>query len=260
MINETLFPVKEIPAYYEIMTKNKGNGSSCREMETPYKFIVREDNNKVLSCMTNDYKLVSNKEIIDVAAPILKKHKAELKEAVTFADGQKTIWKWIIPDVKIKVGEGDLLNPEIIIKNSYDGSLQVHILGGAFRLVCSNGLIIGVKMGSENFKHNKNNINLDNLDKKIYNTIENTHKMSHKFKLLSDTKLKENHTLKLIELFPTQMSEYLVDYLVAQKPKTYWDLLNVATYLTSHKMKRSYQSTHKLESLLFNNVVKWAKA
>ena len=56
------------------------------------------------------------------------------------------------------------MHPEIIIKNSYDGSLQVHILAGAFRLVCSNGLIIGITLGKKNYRHFQNNSNLDKLE------------------------------------------------------------------------------------------------
>jgi len=139
MIESTLFPVKEYPANFAF---NSEAGISDVNVNTGYKFIVREDTNQVLSCMTDEYKLVPNQEIIDTATPILKKHKAELIEAVSLGDGQKTTWKWIIPGVKIEVSRGDLINPEIIIKNSYDGSLQVHILSGAFRIVCSNGLSI----------------------------------------------------------------------------------------------------------------------
>ena len=129
MIEQTLFPVKEYPAYHEAGTWAKSDENENLN-NTGYKFIVREDTGKVLSCMTNDYKLVNNKQIIDTATPILKQHKAELKEAVSLGDGQKTVWKWIIPDVKMKVAKDDFMNPEIIIKNSYDGSMQVHILSG----------------------------------------------------------------------------------------------------------------------------------
>tara|TARA_R100001244_G_scaffold129960_1_gene101783 strand:+ start:913 stop:1698 length:786 start_codon:yes stop_codon:yes gene_type:complete len=253
MIESTLFPVKEVPVMYDIAGKDKSQPAG-------YKLIVREDNNKILSCMTNDYKVVTNKQIVDVATPILAKHKAVLKEAVSLADGQKTVWKWVIPDKKIKIAKNDELNPEIIIKNSYDGSLQVNILAGAFRLVCSNGLVIGVTIGKKSFKHNVNNINLENIDEQIEKTIEKTYNLADSFEMLSDTKLNENHIVKLIELFPTQMSEFLVQYLISKKLKTYWDLLNCATYISSHKMKRTYQSTHNLESTLFTNVSKWAKS
>ena len=80
MIEQTLFPVKEVPAICNQPLNDE------EVIPSGYKFIVREDTNKVLSCMTNDYKLVDNKRIIDTATPILKQHKAELKEAVSLGD------------------------------------------------------------------------------------------------------------------------------------------------------------------------------
>lgn len=256
MLESTLFPIKEIPVMYDVVRTPNGK---IHDVKTGYKLIVREDNDKVLSCMTDEYQVVTNKELVDTAVPILEKHKAELKEAVSLADGQKTIYKWIIPGIKIKVAEGDELNPEIIMKNSYDGTLQVHILAGAFRIVCSNGVIIGVKFGQSNFKHSVNNVNLKNLDEQIEKTIDHTSNMAEGFEILSDTEMNERDIFKLVKLFPSQMSEFLVQYLIAHKPKTYWDLLNCGTYLASHRMKRHYQSTHKLESELFHSVSKWAE-
>ena len=148
--------------------------------------------------MTDEYKVVTNKEIIDTAVPILKKHKAELQEAISLGDGERTIWKWIIPHIKIEVAKGDVLNPEIIIKNSYDGSLQVHVLAGAFRLVCSNGLIIGVTLGQSNFKHNVNNKNLEKLDEAIENTISHSLEVGDEFEMLANTLLNEKDIMKLI--------------------------------------------------------------
>ena len=66
--------------------------------------------------------------------------------------------------------------------------------------------------------------------------------------------------MKLVEMFPSQMSQFLVEYLIARKPQNYWDLLNVGTYLATHKMRREYQSTHKTEQEIFPSVTKWAKA
>ena len=259
MIEQTLFPVKEYPAYHEAGTWAKSDENENLN-NTGYKFIVREDTGKVLSCMTNDYKLVDNKQIIDTATPILKQHKAELKEAVSLGDGQKTVWKWIIPDVKMKVAKDDFMNPEIIIKNSYDGSMQVHILSGAFRLVCSNGMIIGNVINKHNYRHNINSLNIDNLDESIENTIIQARKVAEEFPILKDKKLRQKHIIELVKLFPSTMSEFITQYLIANKPKDYWDLFNCATYLTSHKMNRKYNTTHRLKSQIYPNITKWARS
>ena len=88
MLRDTLFPVKEVPAIGKF-PKNM-NYTDEETKTTGWKFILREDTGQILSCMTNEYKMVTNKQIIDIAKPVLKKHKAELVEAVSLGDGQKT--------------------------------------------------------------------------------------------------------------------------------------------------------------------------
>ncbi len=256
-IESTLFPVKEYPANFAY---NSEGGISDVNVNTGYKFIVREDTNQVLSCMTDEYKLVPNSQIVKAAEPILKQHKAKLREAVSLGDGQRTIWKWSLPNSLIEISKGDEMHPEVIIKNSYDGSLQVHILSGAFRLVCSNGMIIGNIIEKYNYKHNIGNVNLDNLEEVIVDVIEKTEEEGRQLPLLKDTKLKQSHIIKLIELFPSTMSAFITQYMIANKPKTYWDLYNVATYINTHKMNRKYNTTHQLENKLYSSVKKWATA
>ena len=117
-IESTLFPVKEVPA---IGAPSDTIFSGDEIHKTGYKFIVREDTGQVLSCMTDEYKLVPNSQIVKAAEPILKQHKAELREAVSLGDGQRTVWKWSLPNTKFEVSKGDEMNAEVIIKNSYDG-------------------------------------------------------------------------------------------------------------------------------------------
>ena len=78
--------------------------------------------------------------------------------------------------------------------------------------------------------------------------------------MLANTILDEKDIVKLVGLFPSQMATYLVQYLIANKPRDYWGLLNTATFLASHKMNRYYKSTHKLEQDIFPNIKKWALA
>ena len=95
LMQPTLYPVKEVPAIGYKVT------------QSGYKFIVRGDNDKVLSCMTNDYKLVTNKTIIDYADPIIKKNNGKIKEVRTFNDGAKTMMRWTFPDQTVRIGHND---------------------------------------------------------------------------------------------------------------------------------------------------------
>ena len=73
MLQEAMFPVIEVPAI-GIPTMNN------KEIDdTGYKFIVREDTGTILSCMTDNYRLVKNKTIINYANPVIKTNKGFLK-------------------------------------------------------------------------------------------------------------------------------------------------------------------------------------
>ena len=59
-------------------------------------------------------------------------------------------------------------------------------------------------------------------------------------------------------MFPDFTIERLTEYLLAHKVHTYWDLLNAATWVSTHVMKRNYETTHKLESRIYPSITKWA--
>ena len=255
-LNSTLFPVKEVPAIGSPI------GIDDKEIDdTGYKFIVREDTGQVLSCVTDEYKLVTNTEVIDATNKALKSTKAKFKEAVVFGEGARTKWTWTFPNVKVKVRKDHYVNPEIHIKNSYDGSSTVDIMAGAFRLVCSNGMVIGTILGHSRAVHSVYNVNLDKIEELVDNVINKSKQVFNKdFPNLVETPIKRKHITELIKMIPTQAMEPLTQYLLGHKPKTYWDLLNAATWITSHHLNRNNESTHKMESTVYPTISRWANA
>ena len=252
-LSETLFPVTEVPAI------GVPEGVDEKEIDsTGYKFITRSDTGDILSCMTDEYRLVTNSEIMDVAGPLMKKSGAKLCEARTFGNGARTMWQWKLPD-KVKVDSRDYVNPTVTIRNSYDGSIQVHILAGAFRILCSNGMIIGIVISNKSNRHSVYNLHLDNIEEAITDTIETSRKIfSRDFPVLVKTDIKRSHVMQLIKMFPDFVMAEMTKYLVGQNPQTYWDLLNCATFLVTHHMKRNYETTHQLEHSIYPRISKWA--
>ena len=251
---QTLFPVKEVPAVGRHLDKNVTLLDN-----TGYKFIVREDTNEVLSCMTNEYKLIKNEEIIEKAMPIIEDRGGILVEENLFGDGARASWQWKFPEVEVDVGDGDLMNPTINIGNSYDGSSEANAIAGAFRLICSNELVIGVTFGKGSTRHSiwtKKN-NFEEIISGVINSVENIFKTD--FRDLIDTELNKNDIVKLIKLFPESHTESLFQYIIAHEPKTYWDLLNAATWVATHQMKRNVEATHKFESKIYSTVSNLAK-
>ena len=252
-INDIMFPVTEIPA----IGKFPKNANYTQEdtKETGYKFIMREDTGQILSCMTNNYRLVKNEFINKKSANVIKKNGGRIKEVQTFGHGARSLVKWEFPDHKVTLGKKDEMTPEIVWQNSYDGTIGLNIIAGAFRLICLNGAVIGIVATKYKNKHIVQNMSLDDIEGIIDETINKTKIiMKEEFPLLIDTEVRERHILKMLKVFPITSSEYITQKLIESKPENLWDLFNVGTNVATHGLDRKMESTHKLESKLYNLV------
>ena len=253
-LDTTLFPVTEVPARITSKLPHKN------KKDTGYKFIIREDTGEVISCMTNEYNLIKNEQVIDIASPIMNKYDAELKEVRTFSEGARSQWTWNFPNSTVDIGGGDFVNPTVTIRNSYDGSLEASATAGAFRLVCSNGMVIGIVLGRSSVKHSIWTKDVD-FEKIISSVVKKTGAIFTKdFPLLAETKVKTEDIASVIKMFPEQYTDTVINYMLGNEISTYWDLLNAATWVATHNMKRKVEATHKFESMLYPKLSGMAKA
>ena len=256
MLQDAMFPVREVPAVQIDQWKNKPEDLK----DTGYKFIVREDTGEVLSCMTDNYRLVKNETIIKAAEPIINKYKGKIKEVNVFGKGQSTHMSWHFPNHLVKIGKNDEMTPEIVIGNSYNGTVGVNIIAGAFRLICSNGAVIGIVASKYKNKHIQSNISLDDFESVISETMDKTKLIfKEEFPILQGTNFKDKHIINFLKMFPIQANEMVTQSLIANKPKSFWDLFNVGTNVLSHHMNRNAQSTHGIEGRLYPAIKKWAE-
>ena len=240
--NNMLFPVKEVPAILQ-----------DTHLSTEHKFIVREDTEQVLSCMSNEYKLVTNQEVFEKSSEVIKEFEGTLTETKIFGNGARARWRYRFPQT-IKVGEDDM-HPEIIMGNSYDGTSQVYMMMGAYRLICSNGMIIGVTFGKFNNRHSVYNPNVKQLDTVLPDMIRTAiTAIENDLPELQNIKLNPSDVSKIVELFPEQSIENLVQYLLTNKPDTYWDLVNACTWMSTHILNRKTEATHKLEQNVYKMI------
>jgi len=250
-IQDIMFPVKQVPAQL---------GKDFVK-DTGYKFIMREDTGQILSCMTDNYKLIDNSMVIEKSDKIITKQGGKLKEVQSFGRGARSIVKYEFNNHKVKISNGDICTPEIVWANSYDGTVGLNIIAGAFRLVCTNGLVIGIVAEKYKNKHIIQNMELQDIEGVIEETIKKTKMiMKHEFPIIHETKVKQSHIVDILKMFPLQSSDYMTSLLLAgQKPNNLWDLLNVATNVATHGMDRKAEATHKLEARIYAKICKMAK-
>ena len=79
------------------------------------------------------------------------------------------------------------------------------------------------------------------------------------FPVLQETKFRDRHVIDFLKMFPIQANEMVTQALIANKPKSFWDLFNVGTNVLSHHMNRNAQSTHNIEGRLYSSIKKWSE-
>lgn len=240
-MNKIFFPVLEKPLVNPISGL----------IDNSYKCIMREDTHEVLSVMSGEYKLIPNEEIASIVMSNLDDY-GDITETYSNFSNRRFKMKYRFNDMKVNIGNGepDYLNPEIIIRNSYDGTIQLSILTGAFRLVCSNGLIIGITFSGFKNKHSNNNERIEDIPILLKEAIKSLNAKLDTIKYLNVPF--DNDTLpKFYEFLPEPYDKALTEYIVANKPNTYYDMMNALTFIATHNMNREYESTHLLEERIF---------
>lgn len=135
----------------------------------------------------------------------------------------------------LKIGEDFI---EIVISNSYDGSIPFKINLGIFRLVCSNGMIAGQSIFSQSIKHIGDDFQkrvITSLNESLDYTQDLTDKVnrmkkyelsnSEKYRLamkIYSERLKDVINLKEINLDSSLQTERLED-----NKRDLWTVLNV---------------------------------
>jgi hypothetical protein len=141
MNEETVFP--EIIEQPVMWGPDRDLHSAAR-----YKALVDADTGKLFSIVSQDYRVIRHEKAIEqVEEAISENPDFGAYEIATdfYNDGGRLRRKYVFPDISVEIRQGDKVNLELQLLNSYDVTWPFTVLLGAFRLVCSNGLVIGKK-------------------------------------------------------------------------------------------------------------------
>ena len=130
--------------------------------DTRYDALYRRDDGSQLSVVSRDYKLITHRQVVDFVHHALSdldiKYKVDRSEIAS--NGAKMFHVIRFPDYKFNAagdgrGENTALDgkknkdeyiPTVTVKNSYDKTTGCDIDYGGYRAVCSNGLVVGVRI------------------------------------------------------------------------------------------------------------------
>lgn len=121
-----------------------------------YKAIVDRNTGKVFSIVSTDYRVIRHEIAIEeIEAAILGVPTLGEYEVTTgfYNQGGRMRREYVFVEHQVKVTAGDPVNPTLTLLNSYDTTWPFSVILGAFRLICTNGLVVGLKLFSIKKRH-----------------------------------------------------------------------------------------------------------
>lgn len=107
---------------------------------------------------------------------------------------QKHLFTFRHADMQLR-GQDDVL-PQIVLKNSYDGTSSLQIMLGVYRLVCANGLIVGSTWDMLRVRHVGSNAVSDALHG-AFKLVGNASKLAETIQAMKSTQLSLDGKLHL---------------------------------------------------------------
>ena len=210
--------------------------------------VVRMDTNKVIGIVSDKYQLLRHGEVIESFNKAFEGMDF-VSNFVIKNNGSRMFARYSFPNNRIEVREGDFISMQLIVKNSYDGNSSLQIMLGAFRLVCSNGMVLGNRVMNFRQRHigekgeiDKGKIDGEEIRAKVEFMVERFTATLPSLKVMAETNLKD---IPADELF-TRKRFRLPQYLIEKAKVNYnedgdhsnWGVYNALTNAISHNMRR----------------------
>lgn len=233
--NEYQFQVSLVPVY-TIEKKVAG-------IQVPNKLaVLRKDTEQIIGLVSPKYQLLTHETVVEGFRKALGGYAYSEKIEMS-PNGAKMFIKYTIKDFDIEVTPGDFINLQFIVKNSYDGSNALNIILGAYRVYCTNGMIIGKSFSSFSQKHigSETGIKVDVLKEKMDLMLNQFKQTLPHLQAMNSTKLvslKSNWDAK-----NTMLPKYLMKlahekFTGVEEGETVYDYYNAMTDVISHNMKK----------------------
>lgn len=237
-------------------------------MDNTFNLVLRADNNRKT---TDKYKFINTDVLVERVSQVLADQGLNSQYVIKSSRGAKTTRH--IVDFRFDQTVnflGDQVNPRIIIINSYNGESALQVRVGLYRLVCSNGLIVGQDWFTERIIHLKGlttDQKLAVLNEKVLAAIRYIQQklnglepvLSRKLTLVQELNivsslgLADKHVNNIHNML---LSPYRASYLrPADNTSTVWGLYNVI----NENIKGKTQYTNDIKNLnLMDKIVKLA--
>jgi hypothetical protein len=243
----------ENAAFFGIMEKKLFLEMGDKKVNVPgYKAIIDKERNKLLSVVSSNYRLITNKEAYDLADYVVK----EIFDGKCLKDFQ--CHNLIMPSTRSSCRidltmPNDFYNlfgnasesymPFVRISNSYNKTLILKYQIGFCRYICLNGMIFGEKSVTFSTSHTGN---LKDYIRKLveqaknkFGSISNLWKgFEQQMEILRDFKIDENFLMAIF----CKVFDLVVSKQKEQSERVYENLLNRAKLIS--RLSKGYFNEH----------------
>ena len=250
-LDEITFPrLSEKKLYY----RNNESGFTDTIEVAGAKALINPDNGNLYSVVSNVYQTIPYKTTLDMIEDAIQSTPefGNFKRSVNFMnDGGRMIAKYRFTDHLIPVGSNaDLVHPEVYVRRSYDTSWGFILLLGAFRLVCSNGLVVGEKILEYKHKHTtgldqkilleslKGSMDKFSRQTKIWESwLDRVTTPNEYERVMNKMEFGQRHTRDIEKEVEVSSNITLED--IKTKTLSYWMFFNIISQYITHKIKRN---------------------
>tara|TARA_Y100000310_G_scaffold71589_1_gene67472 strand:+ start:10562 stop:11431 length:870 start_codon:yes stop_codon:yes gene_type:complete len=243
------FPVKTV-AEIDIIDQDGRSFNS-----DGFQAVVNEDTGDTIGIHGSSYKLTPNAEIFPAFDEALKTSSLDLtdlkvKDEISH-DGGRTFRQYFFPAHMAAVKDSsDEIMLRLLVNTSYDGSSALKFQFGAFRMVCSNGMIVGTKF-AQAYGKNTLNLKVNRIVTQLAAGIKGYLDETQQWIKWASNQITDAQATSVIQALPginKKLEEKLQLMWKDEKDElgaTQWALFNALTYWSSHDEVRQSREANR---------------
>lgn len=261
------FDIKEAPVRF--MTESIGNLGAIMSFPEQ-KVLYRSDSNVPLSVVSNRYKVVQPREILEFYRDLSEISGFELETAGVLKQGRK-VWALAKTGQSCTFKGNDTVNGYLLLATACDGTLATTAQFTSIRVVCNNTLAVALTNGTGAVKvPHSTSFDPDAVKKKLGISVAAWDSFMYRMKTLAERKVKSQEAFNyFLRVFTDQrnsttgltneraMTKAMSLYEgqgrgaeLASSKATAFGLLNSVTEFVDHE-RRARSTDHRLESAWF---------
>ena len=239
-----------------------------------YKAIINPVTNHTFAIASSKYKLVTHEEVMENVESVIEevnKYGPYTKKINLDKEGARMRTTYKFMEMEMPVGDkGDLINPTIEVFNSYDLSWRHTVMIGAYRMVCTNGMVVGEEFMSYKKKHTQD-LYLKDVQRAMGGGLEQMEKQVKQWDTWRNETIEQDQVTKIFDkmqlngkekeaLIKTKevntnisLDAWINFASTNQEIITKWLFFNIVTQFITHEIKKETRKV-QLETAFRKNI------